>query len=93
LNERSEVVKSIGQEELSRFPKENIKNHYVAKIKAGKHSLILPLGAKADITIDLGDIVLKENYVLKLIDISGIEWTAIINNKSGFRKTGRILNI
>jgi uncharacterized membrane protein YphA (DoxX/SURF4 family) len=78
LNERSEVVKSIGQEELSRFPKENIMNHYVAKIKAGKHSLILPLGAKADITIDLGDIVLKENYVLKLIDISGIEWTAVI---------------
>jgi uncharacterized membrane protein YphA (DoxX/SURF4 family) len=78
LNERSEVVKSIGQVELSRFPKENIKNHYVAKIKAGKHSLILPLGAKADIAIDLGDIVLKENYVLKLIDISGIEWTAVI---------------
>jgi uncharacterized membrane protein YphA (DoxX/SURF4 family) len=78
LNERGEIVKSIGQEELSRFPKENIRNHYVAKIKTGKHSLILPLGAKADIAIDLGDIVLKENYILKLIDISGIEWTAVI---------------
>lgn len=50
----------------------------MAKIKPGKHSLILPLGAKADLTIDLGGIALKENYTLKLIDISGIEWIAEI---------------
>ena len=40
--------------------------------------MILPLGAKADITIDLDGVLLKENYTLKLIDISGIEWTAEI---------------
>lgn len=80
LNEYNQIVKSIGQEKLSQFPKDKIKNHYVAKIKSGKHSLILPLGAKADITIDLDGIKLKENYVLKLIDISGIEWTAAIND-------------
>lgn len=78
LNEKNEVVKSIGQEELSRFSKDKIKNHYVAKIKSGPHSLILPLGAKADITIDLDGILPKENYRLKLIDISGIEWEAEI---------------
>lgn len=79
LDEKNQVVKSIDQEELALFPKEKINNHYVAKIKPGKHSLILPLGAKADLTIDLENIVLKENYTLKLIDISGIEWTAQIN--------------
>jgi thiosulfate dehydrogenase [quinone] large subunit len=63
---------------LAQFPREKINNHYVAKIKPGKHSLILPLGAKADLTIDLGGIARKENYTLKLIDISGIEWTAEI---------------
>lgn len=78
LDENNQVVKSIGQEELAQFPKEKIHNHYVAKIKSGKHSLILPLGAKADMTIDLDDIILKEDYTLKLIDISGIEWTAEI---------------
>jgi len=74
LDENNQVIKSIGQEELAQFPKEKINNHYVAKIKSGKHSLILPLGAKADLTIDLEGITLKENYALKLIDISGIEW-------------------
>jgi thiosulfate dehydrogenase (quinone) len=78
LDENNQVVKSIDQEELAQFPKEKINNHYVSKIKSGKHSLILPLGAKADMTLDLEGIVLKENYVLKLIDISGIEWTAEI---------------
>lgn len=78
LDENNQVIKSIGQEELAQFPKEKINNHYVAKIKPGKHSLILPLSAKADITIDLAGIPLKENYELKLIDISGIEWTAEI---------------
>ena len=78
LDENNKVIKSIGQEELAQFPKERINNHYVAKIKSGKHSLILPLGAKADILIDLEGLIVKENYKLKLIDISGIEWVAKI---------------
>ncbi len=80
LNEKGEVVKSIGQNELAQFPKDKIKNHYVTKIKTGTHSLILPLGAKADLTIDLAGVTLKNNYSLKLIDISGMEWTAEIMN-------------
>lgn len=78
LDGNKEVVKSIGQTELAKFPVESIKNHYVAKIKPGKHSLILPLGAKADITISLDNIEIKDDYSIKLIDISGIEWTSNI---------------
>lgn len=74
LDENDQVVKSIGQSELSQYPADKIHNHYVAKIKPGKHSLIIPLGAKADFTIDLDGIEIKDNYHLKLIDISGIEW-------------------
>lgn len=78
LNENNEVVKSIDQNELAQFPKDKIHNHYVAKIKSGIHSLIIPLGAKADLTVDLDEVEIKENYTLKLTDISGAEWTAKI---------------
>ncbi len=74
LNENNEVIKAIRQDELARFPKDKIHNYYVAKIKPGKHSLILPLGAKADVTLDLGAIRLEKNYAIRLIDISGIVW-------------------
>lgn len=74
LDNNNQVIKSIRQTELAQFAEENINNHYVAKVKSGKHSLILPLGAKADIKVDVRGLMLKENYTLKLIDISGIEW-------------------
>lgn len=78
LNESGEVVKSLNQKDLARFPLARIKNHHVAKIKPGKHSLVLPLGAKADLTIAIEGLILKKGYVLKLTDISGAEW------RSGF---------
>ena len=78
LDENNKVVKSLDQNELAQYPKNKISNHYVAKIKPGKHSLIIPLGAKADVTMDLEEVQIKENYSIKLTDISGIEWTAKI---------------
>lgn len=64
-------------EALAKFPKEDIANDYVAKIKPGKHSLIIPLGAKA--TLSISNEILKEmtagEYQLKLTDISGLTWT------------------
>ncbi|PTT37631.1 quinol oxidase [Chryseobacterium sp. HMWF028] len=75
LDKDGKVLKELNNKELSNFPKENIQNHYVAKVKPGKHSLVIPLGAKADVILDINDILQKsEIYALKLIDISGIEW-------------------
>jgi uncharacterized membrane protein YphA (DoxX/SURF4 family) len=74
LNQKNEVVKSWSIEELSKFDKEKIKNHYVTKVKTGKYSLIIPLGAKADLTLDINDIKTDKKTRLKLIDISGMEW-------------------
>lgn len=74
LDDKNQPIKTISQSELAQFQMDKIHNHYVAKIKPGKHSLILPLGAKADLTIDMGEIALKDGYALKLTDISGIEW-------------------
>jgi len=76
LNDRGDTIRSLGQKELSQFPPEKIRNHYVAKIKPGKHSLILPLGAKADLLIPLKDLNVHQQYILRLTDISGITWEA-----------------
>ncbi|MGH1518196.1 TQO small subunit DoxD [Chryseobacterium sp. JK1] len=75
LDKNGNILKELDHKDLSKFPKENIKNHYVAKIKPGKHSLVIPLGAKADMIINIDDIFPKGTiHSLKLIDISGIEW-------------------
>ncbi|NIF04579.1 quinol oxidase [Chryseobacterium sp. Tr-659] len=77
LDKDGNILKELNHKELSMFPEDHIRNHYVAKVKPGKHSLIIPLGAKADMMIGIGDILQKEKiHSLKLIDISGIEWIA-----------------
>ena len=78
LDHEKNVINTITQYELANFPTENIKNHYVAKIKPGKYSLILPLGAKADLMINLNDLLVEKGYSLRLIDISGAEWISKI---------------
>lgn len=63
-------------EELSQFPPTDIKNDYVAKVASGKHSLIIPLGSKATLTVRDKTLenLPKGNYELVLTDISGITW-------------------
>ncbi|WP_345989743.1 TQO small subunit DoxD [Chryseobacterium sp. Chry.R1] len=72
------ILKALTQKELSELQSENIQNHYVARVKPGKHSLIIPLGAKADLKFNIEDISDKRNMIhrVKLIDISGAEWFA-----------------
>lgn len=81
LDQHGNSVKELNFKELSEFPKENIQNHYVAKVKPGKHSLIIPLGSKADLKINMNNLLTQKDkvYSLKLIDISGIEWKTRIN--------------
>jgi len=82
LDNKGKIIKALDHTELSNFSKENIRNHYVAKVKPGKHSLVIPLGSKADLTLNLNDVLMEKDkiHTIKLIDISGIEWTAKINN-------------
>lgn len=78
LDKEGNILKELNHKELSEFPKEKISNHYVAKVKPGKHSLVIPLGSKADLTLNLDDILVQKEKIhgIKLVDISGIEWTA-----------------
>lgn len=79
VNAKHEIVFEQTQFQLSMISKEQIKNDYVAKVKPGTHSLILPLGARAKLRFTdelFGN--LKGNYTLELLDISGAKWNEVI---------------
>lgn len=81
LNENGEIVFERNQEDLSQLTQENIDNIYVAKIKPGAHSLVIPLGAKALMNFPLDDLNLEAGkYELKLMDISGLTWSVEVIN-------------
>lgn len=69
-------IVELNGEELAAFPMENIENRYVAKIKPGKYSLVIPLGAKAELNIEKDKInqLPAGKYKLILTDISGATW-------------------
>lgn len=79
LNADKEVVFEQTQENLSKLSAHQIVNDYVAKVKTGKHSLILPLGAKATLYFEDERFKhFKGSYLLELTDISGIKWQEYI---------------
>lgn len=70
------VVVDKDAEALSHFPVSDIQNKYIAKVAPGKHSLVIPLGSKANLTISDNSIagLPKGQYELLLTDVSGITW-------------------
>lgn len=75
----NELIKLDG-EDLAKIPSTSIENYYVAKVKPGKHSLIIPLGAEAILTLESSKLrgIIKGEYQLILTDISGATWTKTI---------------
>lgn len=78
LDSENKVITRLNNDELAALSTNAIKNIYIAKIKPGVHSLIIPLGSKAILTlpVDTSELIRGNNYTLKLTDISGITWTA-----------------
>jgi thiosulfate dehydrogenase [quinone] large subunit len=74
----NKVITSLKNDELASLSTDKIKNIYIAKIKPGMHSLIIPLASKAIVTLppDKNKLAKGQKYTLKLTDISGIKWTA-----------------
>lgn len=70
------VVSEYNQERLSQLNQNEIENYYVAKVKPGKHSLVIPLGAKAKLLLDDDQFAAlpNGNYRIKITDISGLTW-------------------
>lgn len=77
-----ETVFELNHEQFSKLEPNQIENDYVAKIKPGKYSLIIPLGAKAKMLLPLNELKIEndETYLLELIDISGLSWQTEIKN-------------
>ena len=75
-DENGNPIINLNGNELAKFPTTNIKNNYVAKVKPGEHSLIIPLGAKATLLINEPPLAKLPNgtYQLTLTDISGAQW-------------------
>lgn len=75
LDKQGNTILNYSQEDLASLQQENISNFYVAKVKPGKHSLIVPLGAKATIILpNISDEITTETYSVKITDISGVNW-------------------
>ena len=74
-NQAGEVLQKWDGEALSKLPTSAIENVYVAHVSPGKHSLVIPLGAKAVLSLPV-ELESAEPLVLRMIDVSGIEWTA-----------------
>lgn len=76
LDAHGNIVLEYDQNKLSSLAADNIANYYVAKVKQGKHSLVVPLGAKAKMMLQ--NAALKElssgTYTVKVTDISGVFW-------------------
>lgn len=76
LDHNNNSIIQYTQEDLAMLDHKNISNYYVAKIKPAKHSLLVPLGAKATLRLDNDALssLAKGTYTLKITDISGIFW-------------------
>ncbi|MDO7174213.1 TQO small subunit DoxD [Mariniflexile sp. AS56] len=70
------LVFKYAQEALVLLEEAQISNYYIAKVKPGAHSLIVPLGAKAKINLPNPNLEGLPNgrYTLKITDISGAYW-------------------
>lgn len=73
--QKNTVVK-YSQDDLSAINTSQIDNYYIAKVKPGKHSLVVPLGAKAKISFKHNTFnnLPKGNYSIVITDISGVSW-------------------
>ncbi|WP_334126144.1 TQO small subunit DoxD [Empedobacter brevis] len=75
-NHQNEIIKSLDMKALANLDHQQISNYYVAKVAPHKHSLVLPLGAKANLNFHI------ENKIHKVVltDISGLQWEQTITN-------------
>ncbi|WP_205504001.1 TQO small subunit DoxD [Rufibacter psychrotolerans] len=89
-NEAGAAVLDLAGQDLANFPTTQIRNAYVAKVKPGAHSLVIPLGAKATLTVPDASLGLLPagTYKLTLTDISGAQWTSEVVKEASARPQG-----
>lgn len=75
-DKNGDKIVDLNGSQLSKLPARDISNHYISKVKPDAHSLVVPLGARAELAIDVGTARFHadHNYTLLLTDISGATW-------------------
>ncbi len=75
-NEKGDTLVHYNQKALANLKNHNIDNYYIAQIKPGPHSLIVPLGAKAKMKLSHSNLdnLSAGKYTLTMTDISGASW-------------------
>lgn len=81
LDEKTNTIFELNQNQLAQLTSAQIENFYVAKVKPGEHSLVFPLGAKAELKFQ-NEIFqnLSGKFKLELTDISGAVWSSSFIN-------------
>ncbi|WP_102418660.1 TQO small subunit DoxD [Mycobacterium sp. 4858] len=76
LVDDGKTILKIAGPQLSQLPKSDIVNYHVAAVKPGTCGLVIPLGAKARISLNTGAVAIDKNrsYALILTDVSGVRW-------------------
>ncbi len=79
-NDSGNIVETINPNEAN-VDRSKIKNFYFNKIVPNKYSLVVPLGAKAEVDLLPNQNIKLEKgqYKVELIDISGLKWTKDVN--------------
>ncbi|WP_417875738.1 TQO small subunit DoxD [Winogradskyella sediminis] len=74
---QNNIILNYTQNDLVNLPELTIANYYIAKVKPGKHSLIIPLGAKANLKFNTSraNHLPSGPYTLRITDISGASWS------------------
>lgn len=78
VDSAGETVIDWDSKALAAMQPEQFNNRYIAKVRAGKNSMILPLGAKADVSFQhprLRDLPAGD-YSLELEDVTGTVWSS-----------------
>lgn len=79
LDDVKNEVFTLDADDLANFNPNDIQNRYIAKIKPGKHAMIIPLGAKAELLLRLNATQANRAKYIKLTDVSGKSWVSEIN--------------
>lgn len=77
IDETGATVAEWDAAALAAMSPDQFKNYYIAKVAPGKNSLVLPLGAKADVSFrsELLKRLPQGKYSFELEDISGTIWS------------------
>lgn len=73
LDQQGETILHLNADALQKL---QIENRYIAQIKASEHAIIVPLGAKAKVTLQLEKLDVAEIGGIRLLDVNGSQWEA-----------------